>query len=338
MNNLKLSAPLLLERNIRERIMIGSFTFEPQIKAILKKIDQVASISLKFESEIQDFTLSFQCPFCPKSFTKACYVVYHLLFIHKNLSFTFKLKPIDNNRFGLVIQAERKKKHEISNFAFIYRCKPKRNTKGMRYELKLSVQNILKKAFSEENEGKKKSRTGFVMNFMSDSEDEKQKKDLNSLSKEEIKRKLEGKTFYHSNNIMQPIKDDSLFEESELDIDDKPIRESEEKAIGDFEDIDETDKEFFKLWNNFVRDFNAPKKRNEDIRNLRLVAFCKRDYKMMLSEFVNKNKEILGKLRYNFVMHLVTFQIYGLINGNDILQLLLELDEKQNIINNPIFC
>lgn len=47
--------------------------------------------------------------------------------------------------------------------------------------------------------------------FLSDSEeDEKKKKMPNVLSKEDIKKKLEGKTFYHSSNIMEPIKDDSL--------------------------------------------------------------------------------------------------------------------------------
>jgi hypothetical protein len=53
---------------------------------------------------------------------------------------------------------------------------------------------------------------------------------------------------------MKQIGEDSLGEESELELDDKAIRESEEKAINDFEDVDETDKEFFKLWNAFIRD------------------------------------------------------------------------------------
>lgn len=53
---------------------------------------------------------------------------------------------------------------------------------------------------------------------------------------------------------MKQIGEDSLDEESELELDDKAIKESEEKAINDFEDVDETDKEFFKLWNGYIRD------------------------------------------------------------------------------------
>lgn len=58
---------------------------------------------------------------------------------------------------------------------------------------------------------------------------------------------LRGRTFYHSQNIFEKIESDELFEESELDIDEQAIRESEDRAINDFEDIDATDKEFFKL-------------------------------------------------------------------------------------------
>jgi len=58
---------------------------------------------------------------------------------------------------------------------------------------------------------------------------------------------LRGRTFYHSQNIFEKIESDELFEESELDIDEQAIRESEDRAINDFEDIDVTDKEFFKL-------------------------------------------------------------------------------------------
>lgn len=171
--------------------------------------------------------------------------------------------------------------------------------------------------------------------YLSDSEEEEEKKKKLPfvLSKEEIKKKLEGRTFYHSNNIMEPIKNDSIFEESELDIDDKPIRDAEEKAINEFEDIDETDKEFFKLWNNYMRDLKKPKKKTDELKNIRFVTTTKKDFKPILSDFVIKYKATLTRLRYNFVMHLLTFQIYGLINGNDILQLLLELDNQQG---NPI--
>lgn len=74
------------------------------------------------------------------------------------------------------------------------------------------------------------------------------------------------------------------------------------------------------------------KKIGDNVNLSNLIAFCKKDYKNLLSEFIGKNKTALQKLRYNFVMHLVTLQIYGMINANDFLQLLLELDDKNSVI------
>ena len=329
----KKKTTIFLERNIRHQILLGSDTFEPQIKGILRKLESISEMRLRFSKDFtKDFPAVFECPFCEKKFEKASFSIYHLIFLHRTARFEFKIEQSALNpaTFTLMISGKNKPKGNFAkkNSAFFYRNKPNKKLKMMRYDVKLLVQNTLKKGFCEEIDWRKKPKNHNSLMFLSDSEEENVKNVDFSLSRDEIKRKLEGKIFYHSGNIMETIENESLFEESELEIDDKPIRESEEKAINDFEDIDETDKEFFKLWNNFVRDFEKPKKKIEDFRNLRLVAFCKRDYKAFLSEFVGKNKAILTKLRYNFVMHLVTFQIYGLINGNDILQLLLELDDK----------
>ena len=56
------------------------------------------------------------------------------------------------------------------------------------------------------------------------------------------------------NYIMINLYIDSLFNESELDIDDSAIKESEERTIDDFEDVDENDKTLFKMWNYFIRE------------------------------------------------------------------------------------
>jgi hypothetical protein len=39
-----------------------------------------------------------------------------------------------------------------------------------------------------------------------------------------------------------------------LDIDDSTIKESEERTIDDFEDVNESDKLLFKMWNYFIRE------------------------------------------------------------------------------------
>lgn len=333
--------PIFLERVIREQILLLSPSFEPQIKSIIKRLDSLYNISISLlDSPFENFPLLSPCPLCSKQFSKTSLTILHMIFVHRNIKFEFKLEQKDSYYHILKIKGIRKElafiKETKDNSGFFYCGKQRNNnnrTKQIRYHIKLLVQNTIKKVFIAENTLVKQPKVNNSIMFLSDSDEEDRKKSKEiinkKLSNEEIKKKLEGKVFYHSKNIMEPIKDDSLFEESELDIDDRPIRESEEKAINDFEDIDETDKEFFKLWNNFVRDFNKPKKKIDDIKKARLVAFNKRDNKPLLSEFVTKNKVVLEKLRYNFVMHLITFQIYGLINGNDILQLLLELDDKR---------
>ena len=58
----------------------------------------------------------------------------------------------------------------------------------------------------------------------------------------------------------------------------------------------------------------------------------KERFKEILSDFIDCKKGLISKLRYNFVMHLTTVQIYGLINANDLLQLLLEFDEKAGVV------
>jgi len=79
-----------------------------------------------------------------------------------------------------------------------------------------------------------------------DSEEEEEKM-TPGMTKEEIKKALKGRVFYHSTNIFEKIDSDSLFEESENEINEEPLRELEEKAINDFEDIEESDKQFFIL-------------------------------------------------------------------------------------------
>ena len=58
--------------------------------------------------------------------------------------------------------------------------------------------------------------------------------------------------FYHSKHIFEEIGSDSLFEESEMDVDNTALREMEENAINEFEDISSDDKEFFKLFFNLI--------------------------------------------------------------------------------------
>jgi hypothetical protein len=76
-----------------------------------------------------------------------------------------------------------------------------------------------------------------------------------SMTNQQIKKVLEKREFYHSMNQFNVIQSDSLFEESEDNISDAIIRQREDMAIDEFEDIDCNDKQFFKLWNNFGKDF-----------------------------------------------------------------------------------
>lgn len=140
----------LLERNIRQQLFLLSETFEPQIKQLLKKLEVIPKIIVNFEDEyMNEYSSKFSCSFCNRKFDNTMLLVYHLLFIHRNMKFLFKLEPSNpiKNIYNLNIRAEKKPFTVINPSAFFFRYKPNSSNKGIRYEVKLTMQKIMKKSY-----------------------------------------------------------------------------------------------------------------------------------------------------------------------------------------------
>lgn len=141
---------ILLERNIRQQLILDSGKFEPQIKAIFKKLETISRVSIIYEDQFaNEHSSFFNCFFCKKSFGKAISIVYHFLFFHRNMKFTFKLEASNShkNTFTLSIKSEKKPFNVASPSSFSFYNKPNKSNKGIRYEAKLMVQKLIKKGF-----------------------------------------------------------------------------------------------------------------------------------------------------------------------------------------------
>ena len=130
--------------------------------------------------------------------------------------------------------------------------------------------------------------------------------------------KLKNKAFFHSKNCFDKIDEKDLLNESEDEITNEYLSQKDLNSIGDFENVDEDDIEFFKLWNDFI--LNQSK-------NTKIFSFVSEIKISLLMRFVRENKIILRKkLKNNFYMLLTMFQEENYINSNDIILLMIELD------------
>ena len=143
-------------------------------------------------------------------------------------------------------------------------------------------------------------------------------------SKKVIPPKLRGKTFYHTHKMYQPVNDDSLSDISSQDADDEHVVEAENEAIDSFEYLDDGNKMFFKLWNEFYNQMHK-------LKNKEMAVNPEEEQVLNIKKFLKEKREQLRKhnLRKNFVMHLTTLNIYALIDKDEILQCLLEYDKQQ---------
>ena len=170
-------APIFLERLIRQQIVLLSPSFEPQIKAILKKLDSLYSINIcLLEDNYEEFPLFSPCPLCLKQFNKTSLTILHMIFVHRNMKFEFKFEQKDSYYNILKIKGLRKKLPNIkqSNVksGFFYCSKQKNSisrTNKIRYHIKLLVQNTIKKGFCEENAIQKQPKPNNIL-FLSDSD------------------------------------------------------------------------------------------------------------------------------------------------------------------------
>ena len=170
-----------------------------------------------------------------------------------------------------------------------------------------------------ENQGKSLIIDEEFDNSFSQINSESEELDYKDLKKnEKLKHLINKGKFFHSHDLSK-IEIDSYFEESEIDIDESPIRELEEQAINDYEDVEKTDKKFFCLWNKFVREAEKKRKKENNIKFKNgsdlLETLCYKNYHEFVEKFVIEKKEILKEeLRYNFILHLRTLLTNNYIN------------------------
>lgn len=100
---------------------------------------------------------------------------------------------------------------------------------------------------------------------------------------------------------------DSLLEESELSVDEQEIQRQEQTNVNDFDDLTPSDKAFFLLWNNFIREQRGfhDIKRFKNLKE-RVAHFTKKDNNEFHLLFVQRHHDkIKSMFRHNYVMHLL---------------------------------
>eukprot|EP00826_Nyctotherus_ovalis_P048815 TRINITY_DN5794_c0_g1_i13.p1 TRINITY_DN5794_c0_g1~~TRINITY_DN5794_c0_g1_i13.p1 ORF type:complete len:194 (-),score=51.14 TRINITY_DN5794_c0_g1_i13:114-695(-) len=104
---------------------------------------------------------------------------------------------------------------------------------------------------------------------------------------------------------------------SDNEIDYSWVKEYENRKVDACSGVCDSDKAFFKLWNNFIHDVNM--RRTMPIREMPKVClrFCR--------EYADK----LAGMRENFLMHLLTLTEYKLLSTDDLYSAMTEFDKHQ---------
>ena len=274
---------------------------------------------LKHEFNIDQKDSDFECFLCHVKHKDFTNLLIHWIYHHRQ--FLFKLYLTETIDKTYIVEGHVQKKfHQIkkknaqekhSEYFF-------QNTDGLYDKIKRRLQKTFAKEVIAWNCRRKMNHKPIFADEDSDEEEEKP-----SYTQEDIKQQLKGRTFYHTKQMFRKVSEDALFKESEEEISDSDIIQAEEEAIDAYDDIEDEDKKFFKLWNRYVHE-------QDDIRNDKknMVAFTTSDYIQFVVQFVKKyGKDIkTGNLRNSLVMHLTTLHIYGLLTKDEIIRALLEYE------------
>lgn len=146
------------------------------------------------------------------------------------------------------------------------------------------------------------------------------------------------KNFFHSKPMMVPFDDQSVFEESEDELENEELRILEEDAIDEYLDIHDSDKACFKAWNNFIWEHEK-----ETIRKMRESSLkasfeeskCKfqpLNLVELSSKFISENMGTLGNKRDTLLVMLSTLFINNKIPQNSLTDLMNAFDSTSNIV------
>jgi len=297
---------------------------DDKILNFLTKLKLVSAIKLKVYPEDlkQEFTYDqtdFECPLCYDKHKDFTNLLIHWIYHHRQFLFKLYLTETIHKTYmveGLIQrklnQIKKKNSQEKHSEYFLP------NAEGLYDKVKRRLQKTFAKEVIAWNCRKKLNHRPIFADEDSDEEEEKP-----TYTQEDIKQQLKGRTFYHTKQMFRKVSEDSLFKESEEEISDSDIIQAEEEAIDAYDDIEDEDKKFFKLWNRYVHE-------QDDIRNDKksMVAFTTSDYIQFVVTFIRKNQATIQKenLRNSLVMHLTTLHIYGLLTKDEIVRALLEYE------------
>jgi len=276
---------------------------------------------LKHEFNIEQKDLDFECFLCHDKHKDFTNLLIHWIYHHRQFLFKLYLTETIDKTYIVEGHVQKKFNHikkkntqEKHSEYFL------QNAEGLYDKIKRRLQKTFAKEVIAWNCRKKLNHKPIFADDDSDEEEEKP-----SYTQEDIKQQLKGRTFYHTKQMFRKVSEDSLFKESEEEISDSDIIQAEEEAIDAYDDIEDEDKKFFKLWNRYVHE-------QDDIRNDKknMIAFTSNDYIQFVVNFVRKNQAIIQKenLRNSLVMHLTTLHIYGLLTKDEIIRALLEYETK----------
>ena len=123
---------------------------------------------------------------------------------------------------------------------------------------------------------------------------------------------LYSRDYYHSQTCL-PITHAQLDNDSDDDVDQSWIVETEEKLLDEFDDVSPKEKLFMKLWNRHIRIFKIYADHNVPGACEELALKC--------GDYIRQHD-----LRANFLLHLYNLWDNGLVNSGHIMQIMRVLD------------
>lgn len=286
-----------MERHLRREIV--SIIRDCGWLAILKqKFEKVKRIHYVLYSKDRQeiFETQFCCLICTdpktKTFNSILNLMIHYMFLHRDHQYSIVMPTKDFLDLSINKNLSQYKETSICffpSYSQMIRIKGK---------IQIYFQSIFGFVFNTELPNPK---------LINDIQDKIVRKEMILKIKEQCQ------TFYHSHNLIKPISDDSLFIESEDEDDNDLIEKLEKDHINDFIDTCDSEKEYFILWNGFMRKAKKNKLKEE------IIAFTTKKLSETLLEFLLENINSLRKLRTPFLLHLILLQRLGHIKASDIL-------------------
>jgi len=263
------------------------------------------------------------CQYCETSEKNFVNLIMHYCSHHDegvNFRHAMSKNPVDlNEKIGHIICIETREKDNIiqdverSNWN-MFHCRESRTEKlkgildsshvdQCSKDLVMRCKKLIKTIWQMKKDDKKEEQLP-----AGDAKRKHNKKGLKYVKEKRVQRQ-----YYHSITGSRILEED-LNEDSEDNTDESWKTELSKKMISDHIDLCDTDKTFFNLWNEYIRDSTLFK----TFENMEVI----------LKEFAVKHRsQLRTSLRQNFLLHLLNLFHYQRINRDTILNTTKVLDE-----------